>query len=85
MSALVDSCRQAGTAVKEGDRAKLQEAIRSIASNGAGGVKMTSAASLGELSPSQGAGAKKANDNTQNDNSVRGRQLESQRSLGHSR
>lgn len=85
-SPLVASSRQAGHALKEGDREKLQSAIKSIAENGGGRVQQASTADLGTLKSRETPSVQQSNDNqSANGNAVRGRQQEAQRSLGYGR
>lgn len=83
-SPLVQSSRAAGTALREGDREKLQEAISSISRNGGGSPQKASAAELGTLKARETPAMQQANDN-QGANNGRGRQLDGQRSLGYGR
>lgn len=83
-SPLVQSSRQAGTALREGDREKLQEAISSIARHSGGSPQKASAADLGTYKPRETPAVQQANDN-QAANNGRGRQLDAQRSLGYGR
>lgn len=83
-SPLVQSSRQAGTALREGDREKLQEAISSIARNGGSFQKASAAEELGTLKARETPAMQQSNDN-QAANNGRGRQLDAQRSLGYGR
>lgn len=74
-SPLVQSSRQAGTALREGDREKLQEAISSIARHNGGSPQKASAAELGTLRARETPAMQRANDN-QAANNGRGRQLD---------
>lgn len=83
-SALVQSSRQAGSALREGDREKLREAIGSIARHNGGSPQKASAADLGTLKARETPAVQKTNDN-QAANNGRGRQLDASRSLGYGR
>lgn len=83
-SPLVQSSRQAGTALREGDREKLQEAISSIARHNGGSPQKANAGDLGTLKARETPAVQQGNDN-QAANNGRGRQLDAQRSLGYGR